>query len=219
MRPNTTIPALLLAVLAAVAGAGACHTIREELPTRPSATPAPLVPVAPISAVPQPTPRPTANPGAPPGGEEEPLPANPPGNPGTPSNGSCSNPRPSAISKVDVKIHIAGASRLILDATPLVGPDEAYCRQIGFTDGRRFCPTRPEGNPERAACDAMLVGRAADTGRIGPTWTANGRRCGTGPLPYCENYPDNQFLVFAYGAGTYQACVASGACGSLAITE
>jgi len=87
---------------------------------------------------------------------------------------------------------------------------------IGFTDGRRFCPPRPEGHPERAACDAALVGAAADTGRIGPTWTVNGQPCvfANG----CENHPTNQFLVFAYAAGTYQAC-ASGICGALVLTQ
>ena len=217
MREKTTIPALL-AVLASWLAVMACHTIREELPTRPSATPAPLVPVAPIPAAPLPTPRPTASPGAPPGGDQDPLPATPPDN-STPS-GSCSNPSPGAVSRIDVKVHIYGASRLILDATPLVGPDANYCKAIGYTDGRRYCPTRPEGDPERGACDAALVGTASDTGRIGPTWSANGKGCtGSGPSPYCENYPDNQFLVFAYGAGTYRACIRSGVCGSLVTNQ
>jgi len=116
---------------------------------------------------------------------------------------------------MDVKIHIVGANRLILDATPLVGPDDAYCRLIGFTDGRRFCPTRPEGSAERFACDAMIVGRAADTGRPGPTWRANGGACVIDNG--CENHPDNQFLAFAYGSGTFQACGASAICGTLVI--
>jgi len=191
----------------------ACNTIREDLPTRPSDSPAPLIPVAPIPAAPQPTPRPTpGGPGSPPP-DEEPLPALPGGGGG----GSCGEPGPAAASRVEVKIHIVGASRLILDSTPLVGPDDAYCRRIGFTDGRRFCPTRPEGHPERSACDALVSGSAADTGRPGPTWRANGRPCvfANG----CENHPDNQYLAFAYGPGTYSACVASGACGSLAVTQ
>ena len=63
------------------------------------------------------------------------------------------------------------------------------------------------------ACDAMVVGNAADTGRAGPTWRANGGSCifANG----CENHPDNQFLAFAYGPGTYQACAASGICGAV----
>jgi len=200
---------------AGIALAAACHeAIREELPTLPSATPAPLIPIVPVGAAPQLGPRPAPGlPGQPgtPGGDEEPLPAQPPGGDGGVS-GTCSDPAPGPATRVDVKVHIAGASRLVLDATVLVGPDDAYCRLIGFTDGRRFCPPRPEGHPERFACDAALAGRAADTGRAGPTWRVNGGACvfSSG----CENHPDNQFLAFAYGPGTYQACVASGVCGA-----
>jgi hypothetical protein len=205
-----TVTPALLAIVVAASGVAACHTIREEEPTLPSATPAPLIPIAPIGAAPQPTPRPTPGaPGSPPP-DEEPLPA-------TPVGGSCSDPRPPAVSRMDVVIHIYGANRLILDATPLVGPNDAYCKLIGFTDGRRFCPTRPEGHPERFACDAMVVGNAADTGRAGPTWRANG-----GPCVFangCENHSDNQFLAFAYVSGTYQACAASGVCGTLDVTQ
>lgn len=202
--------AVFLAAVPAALSPLACHTIREELPTRPSATPAPLIPVAPIPAAPQPTPRPTPGvPGAPPP-DEEPLPAG-----GGGGGGPCSDPLPGPASQVNVKVHIRGANRITLDATPLVGPDDAYCRQVGFT-GRRFCPTRLEGHPERASCDALVSGTAADTGRAGPTWKVNGQPCdGNG----CQNHPDNQFLAFAYGPGTYSACVASGACGSLAVTE
>jgi hypothetical protein len=118
-----------------------------------------------------------------------------------------------------VGVLIVGAGRLILDSTPLVGPNADYCRQIGFTDGRQFCPVRPEGHPERFACEAGIVGQARDTGRIGPTWSANGAGCvsGAGNLPYCNNHPDNQFLVFAVGAGTFQACAQSGVCGAVVI--
>jgi hypothetical protein len=106
----------------------------------------------------------------------------------------------------------------VLDATPLVGPDAAYCLAIGYPDGRRYCPVLPEGHPERAACEAMLVGRARDTGRAGPTWSAAGRPCsGSDGSPSCENHPDNQYLVFAYGTGTFGACAASGVCGQLVV--
>ncbi len=100
-----------------------------------------------------------------------------------------------------------------------MGPNAEYCRQIGFTDGRQFCPVRPEGHPERFACEAGIIGQARDTGRIGPTWTANGSGCvqGAGNLPYCNNHPDNQFLVFAVGSGTFQACAQSGVCGAVVI--
>jgi hypothetical protein len=100
-----------------------------------------------------------------------------------------------------------------------VGPDSAYCAAIGYTDGRRYCKPRPEGHPQQAVCDAFVVGTAKDTGRVGPTWTANGKACvdsETGSTPFCMNHPDNQFLVFAYGPGTYEAC-AKGVCGSVVV--
>lgn len=103
---------------------------------------------------------------------------------------------------------------MLLDATPLVGPNADYCRAIGFTDGRSFCAVRQEGSSERTACEAALVGTAADTGRPGPTWSVDGRRCdGTGERASCVNHPSNQYLVYAFGAGTFQACGANGACG------
>jgi hypothetical protein len=116
---------------------------------------------------------------------------------------------------VDVGLLIVGASRLILDSTPIVGPDPDYCEAIGFTDRRRFCPPRPEGHPERTVCDALLMGKAADTGRYGPRWFVNERGCVNYAVrpPFCENHPENQFLVFAYGSGLYEACSESGVCG------
>jgi hypothetical protein len=102
----------------------------------------------------------------------------------------------------------------VLNATPLVGPDGVYCRLIGYSDGRLYCPVRPDGHPEREACEALQVGRATDTGRIGPTWTANGAPClGRGGAVSCANHPDNQFLAISYGAGIFRACIAGGICG------
>jgi len=87
---------------------------------------------------------------------------------------------------------------------------------VGFGDWK-FCDTRPEGHPERTSCDAALMGSAADTGRIGPTWRVNGQPCvfSNG----CENHPGNQFLVFAYVPATYQACASSGICGAFTLTQ
>ena len=216
LQGRAILRAILTVLGVSALGVSACHKAPEDLPTSPAATPAPLIPIVPIGAAPQPTPRPLpgkpGSPGSPPP-EQEPLP--PDGGGGGGGSGSCGDPQPGPLSKIDVKVHIYGAGRTILDASPLVGPDEAYCRAIGFTDGRRFCPPRPEGHPERAACDGALVGPAADTGRIGPTWRVNGQPCvfANG----CENHTDNQFLVFAYVSGTYQAC-ATGICGALVFT-
>jgi hypothetical protein len=200
-----------------------CHTITEELPTKPSQTttasaatptiaiqlPVFQLPGPTPTPAPKPTPSPTPNPVPTPNPAPTPTPA---ATPSPDPSGSCSNPTPGPITKVDVKLHIVGANRLILDSTPMVGPDAEYCRKIGFTDGRRYCPTRPEGSDQRFACDVLTVGQADDTGRTGPTWTFNGAPCVF--EMGCENHPDNQFLVFAYKKGVYEACVQSGACGS-----
>jgi hypothetical protein len=171
-----------------------------------------LIPSAPA---PQPTPTPT--PGT------SPAPDTFPAAPGSPADGDggasegCGEPVPPAVSRFNVTVHGRLPGRVLLDSTPLVGPDAAYCRQIGFTDGRLHCPVRTEGNPERAACEAARVGRASDTGRVGPTWSANGKRCGEDGGASCVNHPDNQFLVFAYGSGRFQACAATGVCGEITL--
>jgi hypothetical protein len=168
-----------------------------------------MVPTAPA---PQPTPTPV--PGSEP--DPDPVPAIPGGGGG--GSSSCGPPVPPPLSRMNVKVHGRSGERYVLDATPIVGPDVAYCRVIGFTDGRQFCPVRVEGHPERQACEAARVGRAADTGRSGPTWSANGKRCnGPDGSTSCMNHPDNQYLVFAYGSGTFRACTAGGVCGEVAV--
>ena len=210
-RPFTgrTMRRLLGLALTIVVAAAACKTIREELPTQPepSDPDAPLAGGPMIPAAPTPSPSPTPQ-------DETPLPANPgAGGGGGGASASCGEPVPPGISRVNVKVFTQQASRVILDATPLVGPNESYCQQIGYTDGRSMCPVRPAGHPERTACEALRVG-SADTGRIWPTWSANGRPCrGESGGASCQNHPDNQYLVFAYGAGTFRACVVGGACG------
>jgi hypothetical protein len=192
--------------LLAFATAIACHDGQTSRPASPDAVS--LIPVAPA---PQPSATPTP---APP--SEDPLPGIPGGGDGDP--GTCGAPVPPPVSRIALKIYNSSGDRVTLDSTPQVGPDAVYCRAIGYTDGRSFCPVRPEGHPERLACEAARVGRAADTGRVGPTWTANGQPC-TGPKPgaSCANHGSNQFFVFAYGSGTFRACAASGACGSLTL--
>jgi hypothetical protein len=183
--------------------AGACSGAPEELPTHPKVADASLIPDEPTS-----TPNPTP--------EVPPLPANPGGGGGSGSSGlsgSCGEPAPPSLTRVKVTVLNVQPTQRVLDATPLVGPDGAYCRLIGYTDGRLYCPLRPEGHPERSACEALQVGRATDTGRIGPTWTAGGRPClGRTGETSCLNHPDNQFLVITYGTGSFQACIDGGIC-------
>lgn len=164
----------------------------------------------------QPTPTPTPAPAP------SPTPSTTPAPP--PEAAGCSDPKPGPVGRMEVKVQNLGR-RKTLDSTPLVGPDRDYCAAIGYTDGRRFCPTRPEGHPERGACDALVIGAAKDTGRIGPTWTTvvgtDAQPClpdtsGATP-PYCQNHPENQFLVYGFGPGTFQACGNTGVCGEIFI--
>ena len=208
-----SIPALALAVALSACGGG-----EEPAPTHAAPLPdaGTLIPVAPA---PQPTPTPT--PGAAPE-DPSPWPAIPggggSGGGGGATSGSCGEPEPPAVSRFRVSVHSMNGDRMTLDSTPLVGPDIEYCRRIGYTDGRSFCPVRPEGHPEREACEAARVGPASDTGRVGPTWSVDGRRCdGEGASGSCQNHSSNQFLAYAWGKGTFRACAASGACGDLTI--
>jgi hypothetical protein len=200
----------MVLVLVTLVGAG-CEQKDAHAPSPPDPLPnsASLIPTAPA---PQPTATPT--PGGP---EDEPLPAIPgDGDSGSPAD--CGEPIPPPLARINVKVHIREADRVTLDSTPLVGPDSSYCRAIGYTDGRSYCPVRLEGDPERLACEAARIGRASDTGRIGPTWTANGRPCqGAAAGASCQNHPNNQFLVFAYGEGTFRACSSGGVCGEVSL--
>lgn len=200
MRPTALASSVLLLVFAC-GGDHQSDPPAERLPNASS-----LIPVAPA---PQPSATPT--PGSQPSEEWPVVPGA-----GGGASGSCGDPQPPAVSTFAIKVHGGTADRLLLDSTPLVGPDVAYCRQIGYTDGRAYCPVRPEGSPERVACEAARVGRASDTGRVGPTWSVDGRRCdGSGAVTSCVNHPTNQFQVYAYGAGSFRACASNGACGSL----
>jgi hypothetical protein len=180
----------------------------------PGATPTPTL-GSPSSA---PTPEPEDSPDDPEGGDPSDDPSgdpleDPTHEPDHPPPGSgCGDPIPPEISRFNVKVHLRGANSWTLDSTPLVGPDVEYCREIGFKDGRSFCPVRPEGHPERDTCETWAVGTAVDTGRPGPTWRRNGQLC-TGASG-CENHPDNQYFVRAFSGGTYEACARNGACGT-----
>jgi hypothetical protein len=191
-----------------------CHSIQEELPTEPTQTPtaSPVLTVAIPKitvATPKPTPSPTpkASPTPTPSPEATPTPK---------PTGKCGNPLPPPVTRMNVKVHLKSPSRYTLDSTPLVGPDAAYCKKIGFTDGRSYCPVRPEGAKDRVACETYAIGKAMDTGRAGPTWYRNGKLC-TGKSTDCENHPDNQYLLWAYGGGSYQACTEDDVCGTVQV--
>ncbi len=193
-----------------------CHTITEELPTEPTKTPSSPILTVPIPKIPIGTPTPNPTPKATPTPGPTPTPDPTPTPP--PSAGKCGNPLPPEVKRMKAKIHLKGPAHWTLDSTPLVGPDAAYCRKIGYTDGRQFCPVRTEGAPDRSACEAYAIGTAKDTGRPGPTWYRNGKLC-TGQASDCENHPDNQYLLWVYASGLYEACTRDDVCGEVRVDK
>ena len=144
-------------------------------------------PAQPVSAsTPTPTPAPTPTPTL-----ASQLPA-----------GMVCDPTPPPLYGLRLKMHNART----MDSRPQVINVNNFCGLAGFDPGSKFCFTRTEGDPQSTACDYLAVGKAADTGRWGPTWSVDTQPCSpTGP---CTNHPDNQFLVTVRGNGEYQACVA-----------
>jgi hypothetical protein len=206
--------------IAALVLASSCGKL--DNPTRPTPTPEPVSSTPPATTDPNPNPTPTPVLGLPaPKPSPTPTPDSTEPSPSptpTPSAGegaaACGDPLPPPVTRMQVDVHLRGAERWILDSTPLVGPDIEYCRKIGFTDSRSYCPVRPEGHPQRSACELYAVGRAKDTARAGPTWYRDGRFC-TGRSSGCENNGDNQYLLDVYLGGTYQACASNGVCGEV----
>jgi hypothetical protein len=140
------------------------------------------------------------------------------------SPGACS-PTPPPLHGIKVKVHDDSGFRKILDSRPQVVNADGYCAAVGFGAGDRFCFTRFEDDPQAAACDALAVGKAGDTGRWGPTWFYEGQPCAAigEDTVGCRNHADNQFLVIAKGPGEYAACASPGVaiagdrCGVIAI--
>ena len=146
-------------------------------------------PTTPVQPTPVPTPAPTPDPGIPPAGS------------------GCGEPYPPELASINVKLHVKAPEYFTLDSTPLVGPSSPYCREIGYTDGRQYCPVRVEQDPERRACEAWVMGNAKDTGKPGPTWTRDWETyCTTFAQSTCQHDPDNPFELFVQVAGWYQAC-------------
>jgi len=124
---------------------------------------------------------------------------------GLPAGMTCS-PTPPPILRMHLKVHDDSGGRKVLDSKPLVANVDDYCDRVGFGDWK-FCETRPEGHPERVACDYLVTGKAEDTGRWGPTWFYGQDLCGYFPND-CANHPTEQFMAIAKSKGTYEACAA-----------
>jgi hypothetical protein len=124
-----------------------------------------------------------------------------------PPDSGCGEPYPPPLREINVKIHVKAPEYWTLDATPLVGPNHVYCAEIGYTDGRQFCPVRLEGDPERRACEAWVMGKAEDTGTPGPTWYWEwDQYCTSLEKDGCEHNPVNPYSLWVLKPGWYQAC-------------
>jgi len=134
----------------------------------------------------------------------------------TPTPVSNCIPTPPPVSRWALKVMYRMPDYWILDATPKVGPNVDYCMAVGFPPGTGICTVRHEGDPLLAECEALVLGKAKDTGRIGPTWTLDGHYC-TGAASGCEHSPYNPNQLWAITGGTYEVCAPTGDCGSLLV--
>jgi hypothetical protein len=127
----------------------------------------------------------------------------------TPSSGlplgmTC-DPTPPPILRMHVKVHANDGGRIVLDSKPIVANIDHYCDR--WFGNWKFCDTRPEGDPQRVACDYLVTGKAEDTGRWGPTWFYGNDLCAYFPAS-CANHPTEQFMAIAKAKGTFEACAA-----------
>ncbi len=118
----------------------------------------------------------------------------------------CGEPTPPPMLRMNVKIHGLEGSRIVFDSKPVVPNTNGYCDKAGFGDWK-FCDTRPEGHPDRVACDYLVAGVSPATKRWGPTWYFNDTPCGSNPTD-CAHHPSEQFMTIGKSKGTYVACAA-----------
>jgi hypothetical protein len=127
----------------------------------------------------------------------------------------CAEPSPPPLYGFKVSVQVDSGFRKLVDSKPIVenvgrgNPTDSYCGKVGFDWRAAYCETRLEGNAQRPACDALVTGRATDTGRYGPTWTWDDKPCaapGSDQPEGCVNHSDNQFLVISRGEGNLLAC-------------
>ena len=97
-----------------------------------------------------------------------------------PPTSGCGDPVPQKITKVKVT-KTGNLPKPTFDSKYNVGPNREYCAAVGYTDGRSFCAVRPDGHPERGACEALFKP---------PIWSYVGTsRCFARPNPFiyrCE---------------------------------
>ena len=180
-----------LIVVALWCGAGLALVQCGSSASTPTGNPTPIVTIPQPSPTASPSPTPTASP-------------TPGGSSGLPAGMVC-NPTPPPLYRMHAKIHAKdNLGRLVLDSKPLVVNVDGYCDRVGFGDWK-FCDTRPEGDPQRVACDYLVTGKSTETGRWGPTWYYGEQLCSSA-TGSCNLHPSNQFMAIAKASGTYSAC-------------
>ena len=153
----------------------------------PSTPPNPAGPAAPV-ATPTPIPVPTPTP--------------------TPAAIACGKPTPPPLHTFRVKVQTDLGYKKVLDSRVLVGEDATYCSALGYP-GNIFV-VRDENAPDAVTCGNLVAGLSSQTGRYGPNWYWNDEPCRPagegGDDPGCKQHPTNQYMIFAFGPGTYTAC-------------
>jgi hypothetical protein len=117
-----------------------------------------------------------------------------------PVESACGEPVPPPLGKIKLECRPGRDGVTVCDSTPLVySPGGTYCASVGsFNDdgitGRLFCSPRPEGHPQRLACEQLILGAPA------PVFVWSG--------PASQfNMRANPFAAeFTTGAGTLVAC-------------
>jgi hypothetical protein len=122
--------------------------------------------------------------------------------------GMVCDPTPPPLKRMLPQLWRPRGNGWIIDSKPQVMNVDGYCQRTG-QNGKDWCDTRVEGDPQREACDYLAVGQASDTGRWGPTWNLDGKPCDpptSAGTTDCINASDNQFQVIGKGPGLYEAC-------------
>ena len=115
---------------------------------------------------------------------------------------ACGDPSPGLVVKAG--LHLTGRKpQRTYDSRLLVGP-RSYCDAAGFT-GRNTCPVRPEGHPEREACEELIGD---------PAWGNSHGTC-----DYFGNLNPYRYRCWPDAVGaTLQVCDKTGAaCDSLVV--
>ncbi len=124
-----------------------------------------------------------------------------------PSLGTC-NPTPPPLYRIIVTIQNSDGHTRTLKAVPHVPNTDRYCDRVGFGSYKE-CEVRRAGDPQRQACEGLVLGQATDTGRFGPTWKYSlafepAHYC-VGGDPGCTNHPSDQYQVITKGSGEFFA--------------